>query len=241
MIIAILSDIHGNLEAFQAVIDDLDDHRPEMVICLGDLIGYGPNPEEVITLFRQQEYRSVLGNHEAALLNHNMLNMLNFQAKENAIATATMLSAESIEYCRTLPKNMDVAGALCVHGFPPSSVLKYVTMATYDRFASVFTTSNHQIHFVGHSHALLMVSWKDGKVIKKKLGNGGSSLEGKTKYIINAGSVGQPRDGDYRAKYLLWDTATNHLTINFVDYDVQATVKKIRERGFAEAYARRLY
>jgi len=241
MVIAILSDIHGNLEAFQAVIKDLEKYQPEAVICLGDLIGYGPNPEEVITLFRHQGYATVMGNHEAVLQNHKMLNLLNFQAKENAIATANMLSAKSIGYCRTLPKSLIYGGALFVHGFPPSSVMKYVTMATDERFVSFFTKSKHQIHFVGHSHELLIVSWKQGKLMKEKLEKGGYALERETKYIINVGSVGQPRDGNYCAKYVLWDSTANSLTVNYVDYDVQTTVKKIRECGFPEAYGRSLY
>lgn len=241
MIIAILSDIHGNLEAFQAVIKDLEKYQPDAVICLGDLIGYGPNPEEVITLFRHQGYVTVLGNHEAALQNHNLLNLLNFQAKENAIATANMLSAKSIGYCSTLPKNLDYGGALFVHGFPPSSVMKYVTMATDERFVSFFTKSKHQIHFVGHSHELLIVSWNNDKLIKERLENTIYTLDNESKYIVNAGSVGQPRDGNYCAKYILWDSTANSLMVNYVDYDVQKTVKKIRECGFPEAYGRRLY
>jgi predicted phosphodiesterase len=241
MVIAVLSDIHGNLEAFQAVIKDLEKYQPETVICLGDLIGYGPNPEEVITLFRHQGYVTVLGNHEAALQNHKMLNLLNFQARENAIATANMLSPKSIGYCRTLPKNLDYGRALFVHGFPPSSVMKYVTMATDERFTSFFTNSEHQLNFVGHSHDLLIISWKNGKLMKEKLTKGCHTLEPDTKYIINVGSVGQPRDGNYGAKYVLWDTSMNSLLVNSVDYDVQTTVKKIRDCGFPESYARRLY
>lgn len=241
MLVAIFSDIHGNLEAFQAVIKDFEKHQPEKVICLGDLIGYGPNPEEVITLFRRQEYLTVLGNHEAALQNHKILNSLNFQAKENAIATADMLSAESIGYCRNLSKNLLYGGALFVHGFPPSSVMKYVTMATDERFSSFFSKSKHQINFVGHSHDLLIVSWKNGKLAKKKLAKGSYTLENSTKYIINVGSVGQPRDGNYCAKYVLWDTDANSLLVNYVDYDVKTTVKKIRDCGFPETYGRRLY
>ena len=241
MLKAILSDIHANLEAFQAVIEDIEKHRPDTVICLGDLIGYGPNPDEVITLFRQREYITVLGNHEAALQNHKMLNLLNFQAKENAIATAEMLSENNTEYCCNLPKNLHLSGALFVHGFPPSSVMKYVTMATDEQFASFWGKSDHQFSFVGHSHDLLIFSWKNGQLTRAKLSEGSHVLAKNTKYIINVGSVGQPRDGNYCAKYILWDTNAHSLQVNYVDYDVQKTVQKIRQCGFPEAYGRRLY
>lgn len=241
MLTAILSDIHGNLEAFQAVILDMEKHRPDRVICLGDLIGYGPDPEEVITLFRQKKYSTVLGNHEAALLNHKMLNLLNFQAKENALATEQMLSAENIDYCRQLPKNLIYHGALFVHGFPPKSVMKYITMATDERFASYFSRSDHWLNFVGHSHDLFLFAWKNGRLTKEKLTRGNHNLEKDTKYMINVGSVGQPRDGNYSAKYVLWDSEKDSLQVNFVDYNVQETVRKIRNCGFPDAYARRLY
>ena len=126
MRIAILSDIHGNLEAFQAVITDLETQQMDNVICLGDLIGYGPDPEDVVTLFQGKGYFSVLGNHEAALHTKKMREWLNFQARENSLHTEKLLSPRSINFCCGLKKSATFAGALCVHGFPPASVLKYV-------------------------------------------------------------------------------------------------------------------
>lgn len=240
MRIAVLSDIHGNLEAFQAVIVDMEQHQPDKVICLGDLIGYGPDPEEVVSLFQQKCYVSVLGNHEAALQTKKLRNKLNFQARENSHRTEDLLSPGSITFCCGLQKNATFADALYVHGFPPASVLQYITMTPDDQIAAYFQNSKNNFCFVGHSHDLLLISWKNAQVDKQKLAKGVHSLSSSAKYIINAGSVGQPRDGNNNAKYLLWDTDKNSIEVRYVPYDINITIQKILDRGFPKAYGQRL-
>jgi len=240
MQIAVLSDIHGNLEAFQAVITDMETKQLDEVICLGDLVGYGPDPEEVVTLFQKKGYFSVLGNHEAALKTKKMRDWLNFQAQENSLHTEKLLSPQSINFCRELNKSAVFADALCVHGFPPNSVVKYITRVADSECVSFFENSDEKICFVGHSHELLMVSWKDGKLHKETLTKGIYSLSASAKYLISAGSVGQPRDGNNNAKYLIWNTDKKSIEVRYVPYNTKITIQKIIDRGFPKAYGLRL-
>jgi predicted phosphodiesterase len=240
MKIAVISDIHGNLEAFQAVIADMEKFQIDKVVCLGDLIGYGPDPEDVVTLFQKKDYFSVLGNHEAALQTKKMRDWLNFQARENSLHTEKLLSPQNIAYCCGLKKSTVLADALCVHGFPPSSVVAYITRSSDSEMTAYFQNTDTHLCFVGHSHELLLVSWEQKRLKRKVLKKGIYSLSSSAKYLICAGSVGQPRDGNNNAKYLIWDTEQKSLEVRYVPYDFNITIQKIIDRGFPKVYGLRL-
>ena len=240
MLIAILSDIHGNLEAFQAVIKDMEARNPATVICLGDLIGYGPDPDEIVKIVIQKNYRCVLGNHEAALMERKMRNSLNFQAKDNSIHTEKLLSPASLEFCCSLKKTLKFENSLYVHGFPPESVLRYASKVSDKELISFFTTFTQDLCFVGHTHDLFIIRWDGKRVTRETFAERIYSLNAGNKYLINAGSVGQPRDGNNNSKYLLWDSDNSTLEVVFVPYDFKTTAQKIKERGFPDAYGLRL-
>ncbi len=119
MKIAILSDIHGNLEAFREVIRDLDVVQPDRVVCLGDAVGYGPDPEAVVRLLQSRNIPTVLGNHEWALAHPLHLEWFNPSARRSLEITAELLSPELLRTVTAWPTTMHVEGALCVHGCPP--------------------------------------------------------------------------------------------------------------------------
>lgn len=241
MKIAILSDIHGNLEALEAVGQDLARLRMDRVICLGDLVGYGPDPEAVVVRVQSLGYEAILGNHEAALVSKRARNWMNFQAKENNVSTEALLSKESLEYCCNLPKQLRIEGALFVHGAPPDSVTTYLYMMKKRHIEKIFAENSENLFFVGHTHELRLVSLEGDEVIREKLVlDGEVQLDRTTKYMVNCGSVGQPRDGDNRAKYLIWDSKAWTLAIRAVPYDMQITAEKILSRGFPQIYADRL-
>lgn len=240
MKIAVLADIHANLEALEAVRADLQQQGADRVICLGDSIGYGPDPEAVVRLVRQEGYLSVLGNHEFALMDERGRRWLNFQAAENNIETAKLLSDKSKDYCCSLPTFVAVENAYFVHGYPPDSVFRYLERQSDDKIAALFEASSAALFFLGHTHRLHMVTGQKGKISHSVLRRETVVLEPDRKYIFTCGSVGQPRDGDSRAKYGLWDCARGQLEIRFVEYDNEATMKKIKDRGFPEVYALRL-
>lgn len=240
MRIAVLSDIHGNLEALEAVAAEIRIREVERIVCLGDMIGYGPDPEGVVQLVRRLECRSILGNHEAALLSAAARQWMNFQARENSVRTEQMLSAESLAYCRSLPRSLRLADAIFVHGFPPESVFLYLFNQSDRRIAELFASSPAALYFVGHTHGLRLVRQAEGETMRVPLAEGAIRLPAEMGHIVNAGSVGQPRDGDRRAKYLVWDSVTRMLEVLFVPYDCRITADKIRRLGFPDAYAERV-
>jgi len=240
MNIAILSDIHANLEAFSAVIADIDERRLDQVVCLGDLIGYGPDPDEVVRLFRQKGYISVRGNHEAVLSDRSLLRRFNFLAKENSEATEKMLSWENRVFCQNFPASFELNGAVFVHGFPPDSSFLYINRLSEDKICSFLAKTEYELFFVGHTHTLQVYCWDGKQLTKQRVFEHNYLLKKGYKYIVNAGSVGQPRDGDNRAKYLIWDTGNRCLEIVRIQYDYKRTAKKIIDRGFPSEYAFRL-
>lgn len=240
MKIAVLADIHGNLEALTAVTADLQQQGADRIICLGDSIGYGPDPEEVVCHLRRLHAASVLGNHEFALMDERARRWLNFQAAENNIATEKLLSAKSKEYCCTLPTSLTVADGHFVHAYPPDSVFRYLNRQSDGKIADLFAAATSRLFFVGHTHRLVLVSGQKRMISRRSLGQELVTLAADQKYIVNCGSVGQPRGDDHRAQYLLWDAAAGQLAVRYVAYDRYATMQKIKERGFPEVYAMRL-
>ncbi len=240
MKIAVISDIHGNMEALEEVIKSIESKGLETVICLGDLVGYGPDPEKVVKKVIECRYQCILGNHEVALLEKRERRRLNFQAKENNISTKKLLSESSLRYCKSLSRSYTFGDALFVHGFPPDSVYKYSFRQSDEVVEELLEKAGERCFFVGHTHTLFLLSRNDHGIEKSLLHEGLFPLEKKKKYLINVGSVGQPRDGDNRAKYVIWDTEANHLEVVCVPYDYEATILKIKSRGFPEAYGLRL-
>lgn len=240
MKIAVLSDIHGNLEALLAVSADLRQRGADRVFCLGDNIGYGPDPEAVIQLVRRLGYTSILGNHELALRDIRARRWFNFQAAENNRVTAGLLSRASREFCDLLPLFLLFGGAHFVHGFPPDSVFHYLSRQSDEKLLALLTTAAVPFFFLGHTHKLELISLENGAIVRRPLKRERIRLTPGQKYIVNAGSVGQPRDSDRRAKYLLWDNEAGTLDVLFVAYDHGKTMNKIRALGFPESYASRL-
>jgi len=240
MKVAILSDIHGNLEALEAVLADLKNQGPDQVICLGDLVGYGPDPEAVVQISIDQGFTAILGNHEAALISKKDRDWMNFQTKENSIATKALLSQPSLKHCIALPRSIIVEKARFVHGCPPDSVLKYLYLLTDNDISEIADELGERLCFVGHTHELVLVSVSRGQIVREQLKEGCHLLQEDRKYLINAGSVGQPRDMNRKAKYVLWDSSSGILEVRALSYPSHITADKILARGFPKAYAIRI-
>lgn len=238
--IAILSDIHANLEALESVVKDLQNRTVDRVICLGDMIGYGPDPDQVLNLIRQEGYECVLGNHEAGVVEPKYQDWLNFQAKENNIETQKLLSESNLQYCRELPVNIVTEDCCFVHGFPPDSFLTYLKNCTDKVIVKRLTHGKQKLYFTGHTHTLWLMYQREGEVMRRKLACGKVALDPDMKYLVNCGSVGQPRDGNRKAKYLLFDPDEWLLEVVCLDYDVKKTIDKINRRGFPAIYGTRL-
>lgn len=236
---AIISDIHGNLEAFEAVLADIADRQAEHVICLGDCVGYGADSEAVLQRIWDENIPTVRGNHEDALFDDSVLEWFNPQATDAILRTREMMSSESMERISRWPLFIPFDAAWCVHGFPPASVHTYLFEATRRMVADCFDSIPSRIAFVGHTHILSLVAFDGEKVKTYPLKKGTTFLNGR-KYIVNVGSVGQPRDGDNSAKYVIWDSEANSLEVRFVPYDAQKAADKIIKAGLPEFLARRL-
>jgi diadenosine tetraphosphatase ApaH/serine/threonine PP2A family protein phosphatase len=240
MLIAVLSDIHANLAAMHAVLSDIEAHRVQAIYSLGDNVGYGPEPEAVIMLLRERAIRSVLGNHELGLLHTDQRNWFNHHARRALARTRELLSDDAIREIRHMPLAMVQHGCRMVHGYPPESVLTYLFAMEDSDLAATFRRMREAVCFVGHTHELALVTW-DGKRVERGPLPETLHLDRHRQYIVNIGSVGQPRDGDNRAKYALVDTRTRELTLRCIPYDIKTTAESIVEKGLPPQYAERLW
>jgi predicted phosphodiesterase len=240
MRIAVLSDVHANLEAFKAVLADIDELRVRQIVCLGDTIGYGPDPEETVQLMRRRGIPSVMGNHEAGLVDDVARHWFNPQARRALELTGRLLSADSLGWLKSLPRFLVIAGARFVHGFPPDDVRTYLFEKSDDEILEELTRMEEAVCFVGHTHELEILSCSAGSLVRKTLAQGLFSISGNARSLVNVGSVGQPRDLDRRAKYVLYDPAAMAVEVRCVDYDAQSTAAKIIARGLPSVYASRL-
>lgn len=240
MRLAIISDIHGNLEAFKAVLSDIDTSKPDRMVCLGDNVGYGPDPEAVVQLLRLRGIESVMGNHELGLFDDQVLNWFNPRARVSLKRTRQMLSDESLSFLATLPKAIVLEKIRFVHGFPPDSPLVYLFQIPDSSLHRVLERMAEQICFIGHTHVLRLALWEPHVFEKRRLKQQAFYLPPGSKAIVNVGSVGQPRDGDNRAKYVLFDTRENRIDVRAVDYPREVTIRKIIEAGLPREHAERL-
>ncbi len=241
MKIAIISDIHGNFEALKAVLSDIDNAIVEKTISLGDVIGYGPEPEAVIQEIRQRKIPSIIGNHEMAVSDRQHLNWFNPMARRSLEITLEMLSGESLEFIRQLPYSIVESGSRFVHGFPPDSAQTYLFRKTSYELKNTLSTMAEPICFVGHTHDLEVVQYDNRKIERWPLEKAIHTLKRENRYIINIGSVGQPRDGSNHAKYVIWDTEENTINVKFISYDIASTVAKIKAAKLPESHANRLW
>jgi predicted phosphodiesterase len=241
MRLAIISDIHGNLEAFTQVLADVDRAEVDGIASLGDNIGYGADPEEVVHLIRKRGIPSVMGNHELAVVDTTCLDCMNPSARQSLVLTKQLLSADTVDYVDTLTRSMTFHKSLCVHGCPPDSVITYLFQLTTSQFKELFLAMEAKICFVGHTHYPQIISFDGEEIASFPLREGELTLQKNLQYFINVGSVGQPRDGNNNAKYVIWDTSSQSIEMRFIPYDIATTARKILEVGFPESNATRLW
>ncbi|MGD8563871.1 MAG: metallophosphoesterase family protein [Desulfarculaceae bacterium] len=240
MRLAVISDIHGNLEACQEVLTDIGRAGADSVVCLGDNVGYGPNPEEVMEIIRARRIPCVLGNHELALVQPRMLDWFNATVRQVLAATKELLSPASLEFMASLPFFLVIDGLRLVHGCPPESATEYLFEVSRASLARRLQEIPELVCFVGHTHLLEGYLLEKGELRPQDLDQGIYPLKPGERYLFNVGSVGQPRDGDPRAKYVIYDSQAHTLEVRFVPYDIASTAAKIRALGFPEYFAARL-
>jgi diadenosine tetraphosphatase ApaH/serine/threonine PP2A family protein phosphatase len=226
---AILADIHSNLAAFEAVLNDADGRGGfDKIWCLGDVVGYGPDPHECIERLRQLKPVCIAGNHDWAAIGKMDTSEFNQVAAIAAHWTSEQLTAEDKDYLLDLPLTLHENGFTLAHGSPREPVWEYLlsTAVAQENFA-YFKTA---YCFVGHSHVPLIFELVNDKATYREFKETTLKLKDR-RMIINPGGVGQPRDGDPRASYAIYDAETKAVYHYRVEYDIPATQKKMAERG----------
>jgi diadenosine tetraphosphatase ApaH/serine/threonine PP2A family protein phosphatase len=238
MRVAVISDIHGNLHALEAVLADIDAEQPDEVWCLGDVVGYGPRPNECVTLVRARASLALVGNHDLAAVGKLGIAEFGPLAATSARWTMEALTADSTEWLRGLAPAAAHAGVELFHGSPRDPVWEYVLSEEVALLSLLATTA--PVVLVGHSHLALSLAW-DGEAIEGGLAPGGSDVElpGRRR-LLNPGSVGQPRDGDARAAWLLIDLEAGRAAFRRVIYPIAETQAELRDAGLPDELAARL-
>jgi diadenosine tetraphosphatase ApaH/serine/threonine PP2A family protein phosphatase len=237
MRVAVISDIHANAHALDAVLAAIDAEAPEAIWCLGDLVGYGPRPNECVRLVRERTAVSLLGNHDLGALGRLDLGDFTRDAADAARWTLAELGAEERAFLESLRPEGRQDGVALFHGSARDPVWEYVLSEEAVRGSLAATAE--PVVLVGHSHVPLALVETEGR-ISGGLAPAGKEVEsGGGRFLLNPGSVGQPRDGDPRAAWLLLDTA-GRASFRRTAYDVEATQAEIRAAGLPESLAVRL-
>jgi diadenosine tetraphosphatase ApaH/serine/threonine PP2A family protein phosphatase len=233
----IMADIHGNLEALEAVMEAFSGERIDSLICAGDIVGYGADPVECVARVRKTASAAIAGNHEWGVLGLTSLDYFNDFAGAAIVWTKDALDAASMDYIRSLGLVYESGAMTVVHGTPESPEdFNYILSEADAHHSMQFMKT--AVCFVGHSHSPGIFSSGARKAVRSA-GND-VVLVGGEKYIVNVGSVGQPRDGDPRAAYAIFDTARSTVTIKRVGYDIKKAQEKILAAGLPPGLAYRL-
>ena len=236
---AVLSDIHGNLPALEVVLAAIDAERPDAVWCLGDLVGYGPWPNEVTALVRERADVCLVGNHDLVALGTAGVDVDEFnpEAAEAALWTRNELDADTRAFLESLSPKAAANGAGLYHASPRDPVWEYVLSA--EAAAGAFDAVPDDVILVGHSHVALEFTL-EGDQLSGEVVRAGGELELVARHLLNPGSVGQPRDGDPRAGWLMLDLDGGRARYERVEYDVRKTQDEMHARGLPRPLADRL-
>jgi predicted phosphodiesterase len=238
MRIAVISDIHSNLHALEAVLTDVDAEGPDELWCLGDVVGYGPKPNECADIVRERAAVVLVGNHDLAAIDKLDTSDFGPLASESAHWTERELGAEQAAWLGSLEPSAIRAGLELYHGSARDPVWEYVL--TEEVAIENLELTSAPIVLVGHSHLALALSW-DGERLDGGLARSGTELDtAGARWLINPGSVGQPRDSDARAAWLLIDDETGRAAFRRVPYPIEQTQAEMRAAGLPEDLATRL-
>jgi diadenosine tetraphosphatase ApaH/serine/threonine PP2A family protein phosphatase len=226
---ALISDIHANLAALMAVLDHLDVKTVDEVWCLGDVVGYGPDPNECLERLRELPHRCLAGNHDWAVLGKLDLEDFNPDARRACLWTREQLTPTSRAYLESLEERIVEGDFTLAHGSPRHPIWEYII---YPSNAQVnFAHFDTPYCFVGHSHVPIIFRDRGSEIDIRPIELGVPMPLGEERLIINPGSVGQPRDGDPRASYVLLDAEARTIEYRRVPYPIEETQRKMVQVG----------
>jgi diadenosine tetraphosphatase ApaH/serine/threonine PP2A family protein phosphatase len=238
MIVAVISDIHANYHALAAVLDEVTVAAPDEIWCLGDTVGYGPEPNRCCSLVAERADICLAGNHDLAVSGAISVEEFNGDAAAAVVWTRSILDQSSLAFLQGLAPTAKRAGVELYHGSPLDPVWDYVL--SEQAAERSFALSPAQLLLVGHSHLALVLQQLDGR-ISGGLAPVDTPVElTPGRFLLNPGSVGQPRGKDPRAAWLLLDLEARSASFRRTPYPVAATQQEIRSRGLPEVLAARL-
>ncbi|MEK6691724.1 MAG: metallophosphoesterase family protein [Nitrospirota bacterium] len=230
---AIVSDIHSNLEAFNIVLFELEGESPDQVLCLGDIVGYGPDPNECITKIRETANIVIVGNHDHAAIGLTDISYFNPYARDAIEWTMGELSEKEKGYLKQLPFNTEITkdDLFLVHS-TPKRPQNWNYIFTVEDAIENFRYFTQRICFIGHSHVPVIIKMDNSggiEIISEE-----AIIDEEHRYIINVGSVGQPRDGNADAAYAIFDKERSTVKIKRVSYNYKKTQEKMKKAGISD-------
>lgn len=240
MRIAIISDIHSNLNALNAVLREIDNLNIDTLVCLGDLVGYGAQPNKVVELIKKSCDYVILGNHDAAVIG-KLDYSYHYKAAKDAIDwTRNNLTQDNLEWLISLPYKLKIKNISFTHGSPvsPEDFL-YVYNSSHASLLSQFYDELSKFSFIGHSH--LVKGYAFSKIFSDEFKLPRKGFLKNNKYLFSVGSVGQPRDGSPLSAFFLFDTELKSVDVHRVHYDIHPTADRIINAGLSPNFAKRLF
>jgi diadenosine tetraphosphatase ApaH/serine/threonine PP2A family protein phosphatase len=240
MRIAVLSDIHGNRHAFEAVLDAVDDESVDEIWCLGDLVGYGADPDACCELAARHCRLCLVGNHDLAVRGDIPLDEFSTGARLAAEWTQEVIAPENLEFLRTLePERLDREEVGLYHASPRDPVWEYVLSTLLADMC--LDVQRHRVCLIGHSHVALSFRREEGEPATGETRRDGDTVDlAEHEWLLNPGSVGQPRDGDPRAAWLVLESGGPSATWRRTAYDVPGAAAAIRAARLPDSLAERL-
>jgi diadenosine tetraphosphatase ApaH/serine/threonine PP2A family protein phosphatase len=236
MRVLVLTDIHSNLSALDSVLAAVGVVDGTWV--LGDTVGYGPDPDEVIARLAERDAVAVLGNHDAAAVGRMETDVFNDDARAAILWTAERINAASRDWLSVLPETIERDGFTLAHGTPRDPLWEYCFSVPVAR--GVFETLATPHCMVGHTHVPLLFREHDGRIESVAPSDGSEVTIDEERLIINPGGVGQPRDGDPRSCALILDLERMHAQWLRVEYPIEPVQRRMREHALPERLVRRL-
>jgi predicted phosphodiesterase len=238
MRVAVVSDIHSNLHALDAVLEAIENDESDELWCLGDIVGYGPRPNECCSIVAERAQVCLVGNHDLAIRGTIDLDEFHGDAALAARQNQAELTPESLAFLEPLAPSGSAHGVALYHGSARDPEWEYVLSDAAAR--ATLAIAGSPLVLVGHSHVALRFTASADETDGGLAPAGTSVVLGDAPTLLNPGSVGQPRDGDPRAAYLLLDLAAQRAEFRRVEYDVARTQSEMAEAGLPASLAARL-
>jgi diadenosine tetraphosphatase ApaH/serine/threonine PP2A family protein phosphatase len=230
MLIGLFSDVHGNLPALEVVLKELKELKVDRLVCLGDTVGYGPFPNECVDLVREHCAVVLKGNHDSGLVGETPLDDFNQHGLSAILWSQKVVGPQNLDYLRGLPFLAVEHNITLAHASPldPATWRYILTMEAAEDSFQAFSTN---LCFIGHTHVPVVIG-EDASINRYRRGG---------RYIVNVGSVGQPRDGNPAAAFGVYNTDDESYTLTRVPYDIKKTAEAIRSVGLPDFLAKRLF